>query len=151
MDTHETNEQNLDVQQSIKYAHELSSLYQSEKKKSRELELANKKLQDYAAELERSNRELQEFAFIASHDLQEPLRKISILADRLDSLDSELDERGKDYLSRMRNAAGRMMNYIDALLAYSQVFQKAPQPKKVDMNELVADVLSRFGRSYPNQ
>ena len=73
-------------------------------------------LQVYSDELARSNRELEDFAFVASHDLQEPLRKIRAFGNRLDSGYSDvIDERGKDFLKRMLNAAERMSMLISAV------------------------------------
>lgn len=76
----------------------------------------------YSEELEQSNRELESFAFVASHDLQEPLRKIRAFGDRLETNYAEqLDERGADFINRMKNAAERMSNLISDLLAYSRI------------------------------
>ncbi|HZG42467.1 MAG TPA: PAS domain S-box protein [Longimicrobium sp.] len=83
---------------------------------------------EYARELQRSNRELQDFAYVASHDLQEPLRKIQAFGDRLAGrAGAVLDEQGRDYLARMRSAAARMQALIQDLLAYSRVTTR-PQP-----------------------
>jgi PAS domain S-box-containing protein len=79
----------------------------------------------YAAQLEASNRELQDFAFIASHDLQEPLRKIQAFGDQLKTdCGAALGAEGADFLSRMQNAAARMQALIHALLNYSRVTTK---------------------------
>src|SRR5262249_39775491 len=76
----------------------------------------------YAVELERSNRELQEFASVASHDLQEPLRKILTFGDRLGAVcGGSLDATGRDYLGRMMGAAERMRVLINDLLAFARV------------------------------
>ena len=83
-------------------------------------------LKFYAKKLERSNRELQDFASVASHDLQEPLRKIQAFSDRLRSkCAGALDEQGRDYLDRIQNAAGRMQTLINDLLTYARVATKA--------------------------
>jgi PAS domain S-box-containing protein len=80
------------------------------------------KLKVYAAKLERSNRELQDFAQVASHDLQEPLRKIMAFGDRLKSKVGEsLDEDCRDYLQRMLNAAARMQSLINDLMSFSRI------------------------------
>jgi signal transduction histidine kinase len=83
---------------------------------------AERELESHAAELARSNRELQEFAYVASHDLQEPLRKVRTFGGLLEAkCGSELDELGRDYLSRMQNAAERGYQLINDLLALSRV------------------------------
>ena len=93
-------------------------------------------------ELARSNSELQEFAYIASHDLQEPLRKIQAFGDRLQAQYSEkLGDRGQDYLARMQYAAARMQALIHDLLSLSQVTTKAQPFAMVDLNQVTQEVL----------
>lgn len=100
-------------------------------------------LQSIVIKLEHSNRELQDFAHIASHDLQEPLRKIMAFGDRLNSKYMEaLDDQGRDYLKRMRNAAVRMQYLIQSLLLYSRVTSKAQPFAQVDLSEVKQEVLS---------
>jgi PAS domain S-box-containing protein len=94
-------------------------------------------------ELERSNRELEDFATIASHDLQEPLRKIQAFGDRLaERTVGALDEEATDYLGRMTNAAARMQTLINDLLEYSQVTMRPEPPRPVDLGLVVSEVLS---------
>jgi PAS domain S-box-containing protein len=96
----------------------------------------------YAQELARSNAELQQFASIASHDLQEPLRKIQAFGDRLKKKYSEvLTEQGRDYLERMQNAASRMQNLIDALLLLSRITTRAQPFAAVNLGEVAQEVL----------
>jgi PAS domain S-box-containing protein len=100
-------------------------------------------LQVYTARLERSNRDLQEFAYIASHDLQEPLRKVLAFSDRLAIKYGDLlDETGRDYLKRMRDASQRMQTLINDLLSFSRVSTRAQPFTEVDMNALCQDVVS---------
>ena len=100
-------------------------------------------LQVYASKLEQSNRDLQEFAYIASHDLQEPLRKVLAFGDRLAAkYGSVLGETGQDYLKRMRDASQRMQTLINDLLTFSRVTTRAQPFVKVDMNLLIQDVIS---------
>ncbi len=104
---------------------------------------AEAKAEAFRQELERSNRELQDFASVASHDLQEPLRKISAFADRLvrkyaDALPPE----GKDYLDRVMGAVGRMQTLIEDLLTYSRVTTRARPFEPTDLNEVLHGVLS---------
>lgn len=88
------------------------------------------------------NRELQDFAFVASHDLQEPLRKIRAFAGRLQTrYAQQLDDQGLDYLERTAQAATRMQVLIDDLLAYSRVSSRARPFAPVDLNQVAAAVL----------
>ena len=100
-------------------------------------------LRHFNNQLERSNRDLQEFASVASHDLQEPLRKVLAFGDRLvSSLNGNLDERSKDYLERMMNATRRMQTLINDLLQYSRVSTKAQPFVHVELNNILQDVLT---------
>lgn len=93
-------------------------------------------------ELERSNRELQDFAFVASHDLQEPLRKIQAFGDRLRTVQGpQFSDQGRDYLDRMSGAAERMHTLINDLLGYSRVTTKAQPFAPTDLNKVVDGVL----------
>ena len=103
------------------------------------LERAN---EEQPQKLAQSNVELEQFAFVASHDLQEPLRKVQTFGDWLlhDHVDS-LNEEGKDYLQRMISSAQRMQKLIVDILEYSRVSIE-PQPfKRVDLNNLCSTVL----------
>jgi signal transduction histidine kinase len=94
-------------------------------------------------ELERSNGELESFASVASHDLQEPLRKITAFGDRLKSQFGEaLSERGLDYLERMNNAATRMQSLIEDLLAFSRVTTRGQPFAPVSLAAVTREVLS---------
>lgn len=96
-----------------------------------------------AAELTRSNAELEQFAFVASHDLQEPLRKIQAFGDRLKAkcVSVNLDE-GRDYLDRMQNAAARMQTLIYDLLTFSRVISRTEPFVPVNLQTVVREVIS---------
>jgi PAS domain S-box-containing protein len=94
-------------------------------------------------ELTRSNEELQQFAFIASHDLQEPLRKIKAFGDRLKSTCGNiLPPQANDYLERMLNATQRMQALIEDLLILSRVTTRAQPFVPVDLLQITQEVLS---------
>lgn len=95
-----------------------------------------------AAELARSNAELEQFAYVASHDLQEPLRKIQAFGDRLKArLDAAHLTDGRDYLERMQRAAARMRTLIDDLLTFSRVISSNQPFAPVDLRQIATEVL----------
>jgi two-component system, LuxR family, sensor kinase FixL len=97
----------------------------------------------YAAELERSNRELEQFASIASHDLQEPLRKIQTFSDRLEmKCKEQLDDVGRECIQRMQSAAARMQVLIEGLLTLSRVTTRGQDFVPVDLAEVAKEVVS---------
>ncbi|MBI1916405.1 MAG: PAS domain S-box protein [Planctomycetes bacterium] len=104
---------------------------------------AETRLGSFAADLERSNQELQNFASVASHDLQEPLRKIQAFGDRLQAQCREaLSEEGRDSLARMQAAAGRMRTLIDDLLTLSRVTSRGRPFVRVDLAAVAREVVS---------
>jgi len=104
---------------------------------------ADEELKVYMAKLEQSNRALQDFASIASHDLQEPLRKVMSFGDRLKhGYGNTLGEEGLDFLSRMMDATSRMQLLLKSLLDYSRISTRAEPFVKVDLNRVVHGVLS---------
>lgn len=93
-------------------------------------------------ELSQRNRELKDFAFVASHDLQEPLRKIRAFNERLlGRLDQQADPRTADYLARMNAAAGRMQTLIEDLLAFSRINREQTDFQRVELDHVLAIVL----------
>jgi signal transduction histidine kinase len=116
-----------------------SSLEQREQERQE----AENAMREYSTELERSNRELQDFANIASHDMQEPLRKILTFSELLrQRYDGIIDERGRDYLLRMERSAERLHDLINEMLAYSRITTRAQPFQQVDLNEITRRVLS---------
>ena len=109
---------------------------------NRDLADSNRQLERHAAELARSNAELDQFASIASHDLQEPLRKVRTFTEQVAATESErLSERGADYLARANRAAERMQTLIQDLLQFSRVTSKPRPFEPVDLSEVMAEVL----------
>jgi PAS domain S-box-containing protein len=107
----------------------------------RERKEAQWKLEETLKELERSNRELQDFAFVASHDLQEPLRKIRAFSDRLLVKSDKLGPDERDYLERMQSAAARMQSLIMDLLSYSRITTRAKPFETCDTEAILKGVL----------
>lgn len=94
-------------------------------------------------ELNRSNRDLEQFAYIASHDLQEPLRKIIIYSDYLvQKNQGKMEQKSEEYLDNMRKATHRMRNLVTDLLAFSQVNHlKKASLSRADLNVILKDAL----------
>ncbi len=108
-----------------------------------EAEKAKEDLEETNIKLEKSNRELQDFTYIASHDLREPMRKISAFGQLLqESLKGKLDEDEEENFAFMIDGATRMQQMIDALLAYSRVTTQAKPAKRVDLNKGIEDIKS---------
>ena len=107
------------------------------------VEATNADLARTNLELTRSNAELEQFASVASHDLQEPLRKVQTFGDQLERrFGDSIPDEGLDYLRRMRRAAGRMSVLIEDLLQFSRVTTRAQPPERVDLTRIAHEVIS---------
>lgn len=111
------------------------------KETQRQLLDNEKELQRKVIELNRSNYELEQFAHLASHDLQEPLRKIFFYSDVLKKkYADDIDESGRNMLTNMTLAAGRMKELINDLLTYSQLQHQHLTIESVDLNLIIAEI-----------
>lgn len=105
---------------------------------------AEEKIREFTAALERSNSELQDFASVASHDLQEPLRKIQTFAEELNQYAGEMGDEGRDLLERMQSAATRMRTLINDLLSFARVTTKAQPFARTDLSHMAQLALSNL-------
>ncbi|MGB3851415.1 MAG: ATP-binding protein [Tunicatimonas sp.] len=105
-------------------------------------------LRNQLYELESTKESLEQFAYVASHDLQEPLRKIRAFGDRLSvKYSDQLAGNGQDYIARMQNAAERMQQLIDDLLQYSRVGRVRGELQRVNLNQLLDEVVENLEES----
>ena len=108
-----------------------------------EQKITEDKLKNYAKKIERSNRDLEEFAYVASHDLQEPLRKIEAFSERIKKNTAGcMGEKELDYFDRMQNAASRMRILITDLLSLSRVTTRIKPFTETDLNKILNEVES---------
>ncbi|WP_431931633.1 sensor histidine kinase [Micromonospora sp. RP3T] len=105
------------------------------------IEWVNDQLQKQAEELTRSNRDLEQFAYVASHDLQEPLRKVASFCQLLQRrYAGQLDERADQYIAFAVDGAQRMQRLINDLLAFSRIGRLTTGFTEVDLNRVMGDV-----------
>lgn len=121
----------------------IDELRQSRHKLELRVQERTAELETYMAKLKESNQALQEFVSIASHDLQEPLRKVGTFGGMLEQrFSGVLGEQGKGYLDRMLDANRRMNLLLKALLEYSRLTSRAGAFTEVDLAKIVREVLS---------
>ncbi|NHN26902.1 PAS domain-containing protein [Flavobacterium jejuense] len=112
----------------------------------------SKLLKERNLELEQNIKELNEFNHVASHDLQEPLRKIQTFISRLNDKEKEnLSDFGKDYLSRIQRASDRMRILINDLLQYSRTNRGDKNFNNVDLNEVLANSLLELSQNIEDR
>lgn len=122
--------------QDVTLEHEMQSVLQTQvQQRTQELTLANQ-------DLTRSNDNLQQFAYVASHDLQEPLRKIQSFSTLLEQQsEGQLTELGQTYLQRITSAAARMSTLIKDLLSYSRIATRQQAYGPISLDAVLAHVL----------
>ena len=112
-------------------------LEQRVRERTEELNASKLELERLVGELERSNRELEQFAYVASHDLQEPLRMVSSFIQLLERrFEHQLDDKARQYIHYAQEGSQRMSQLIQDLLKFSRVRRGAWEPTPVDLNDL---------------
>jgi signal transduction histidine kinase len=110
-----------------------------------QIEAVNQRLEEQAEELTRSNRDLEQFAYVASHDLQEPLRKVASFCQLLQRrYAGQLDDRADQYIAFAVDGAQRMQRLINDLLAFSRIGRMTSGFRDVDLNKVVVDAAAQF-------
>lgn len=144
IDLYKKNRQLLAQEQRLVAINKSLEMEIKERKSSEEkIKLLNRQLLENIASLEQANKELDRFAFMASHDLQEPLRKIRMFSDRLAlKYHQVIDEDGKTDIHRIHKAAERMQNLITDILTFSKISVEAPTFIDCDMNNLLQEVVN---------
>ncbi|NTU43621.1 MAG: PAS domain S-box protein [Nitrospirales bacterium] len=113
-----------------------------------ERKVMEEKIRKYMTSLERSNKELEQFAYVASHDLQEPLRRIISFTDLLaQKYSGQLDEKADTYIRFIVSGAMRMSTLINDLLTYSRVTTKGKELSPTDMTEVISMVMKDMSLS----
>ena len=143
MDLYRKNRQLLAQEQRLVAINKSLEMEIKERKASEEkVKHLNRQLLENIASLEQANKDLDRFAFMASHDLQEPLRKIRMFSDRLAlKYNDVMDEDGRTNIQRIHKAAERMQNLITDILTFSKISVDTPSFVDADMNGLIGEVL----------
>jgi two-component system CheB/CheR fusion protein len=121
--------------------HEKKIMNEELEQRVNERTIALKKLNQ---ELERSNVELQQFAYVASHDLQEPLRKSLVYADKLLNLKDELPPSATPFIDKIIKSSERMRSLIEELLDFSRISKSENKFELVDLHEVIQNLLADF-------
>ncbi|MCW3091600.1 MAG: domain S-box protein [Ferruginibacter sp.] len=130
----------VDITDQKNFAITLSNQVQQ---RTKELQQSHELLKEKNKELERSNSELASFSYVASHDLQEPLRKIQTFSQRiLGNEKDNLSAVSRDYFTRMNNAAKEMQQLMDDILNYSKVSYAPNKAELVSLNTIMDNVIS---------
>lgn len=139
--------QDISSEEDVKYTLEKIVLDRTEdlRKRNSELRIAEKALYDKNQELEEINNQLSSFAHIASHDLQEPLRKIQTYSELLLQLDgNKFSAKGKQHYDRIQDSSERMKKLIQDLLAYSKSNDNQGKLEQIDLNLIFDEVINEL-------
>jgi light-regulated signal transduction histidine kinase (bacteriophytochrome) len=115
-----------------------------QKATQKQLRINNQKLEESNKALEASNHDLQQFASVASHDLQEPLRKIQIFTDLLKQNQTDLSAKSLEYLEKVIYASKRMQSLVVDILNYSRLSAIDTQLECINLNELIKELMEDF-------
>lgn len=138
-----------DIHSEKSFANELEKQVEA---RTNELEKLNTTLEAKNLQLELMNKELESFAYISSHDLQEPLRKIQTFASRIiDNESDNLTQRGKEHFKRMQDAAHRMQTLIEDLLAYSRTNTEDRTFIKTPLRNVIDEIEEEFSEDLMNR
>jgi light-regulated signal transduction histidine kinase (bacteriophytochrome) len=119
--------------------------YRNVNSRIKELDAIRLELEQKNEALKEVNKDLESFAYISSHDLQEPLRKIRLFVDRLAEKEQDsISDEGKSYMVKIERAAKRMQQLIVDLLSFSKVTNKYEQFEDVDLRQLVSEVINEL-------
>ncbi|MDP4130829.1 MAG: response regulator [Bacteroidota bacterium] len=140
---HKTNELILQEEKLKAINQSLQSEIEERRNSERRVTTLNQQLIESNSELKEINEELDRFAFVASHDLQEPLRKILLFNDMISQrLGDSLDKATADYIRKVNNATGHMKLLVNDLLKYSRKTQTPEDFKTTNLNDLLTEVIS---------
>ncbi len=114
------------------------------KQRTEEIERVNAELATLNQSLEVNNQELQQFAYIVSHDLQEPVRKIAVYMQLLEASIGPVGEKSKEYIDKINTSAKRMTNLVRDVLGFSQLSGATETFERVDLNEIVAEIIAEY-------
>jgi len=129
--------QNSSLQEAVELRERVAELEEQCQQMAKALKEA---LAQQELERQRFSDEMQQFIYAASHDLQEPLRKIQTFSNLLNRSANGIGEQGRDYMRRMQEAAGRMQAMMEGLLELSRITTRAQPPEPVDLDEVLRTV-----------
>jgi PAS domain S-box-containing protein len=114
------------------------------KQRTEEIERVNAELATLNQSLEVNNQELQQFAYIASHDLQEPVRKIAVYMQLLEASMGPVSDKSREYMDKVNTSAKRMTNLVRDVLGFSQLSGATETFEPVDLNDIVAEIVAEY-------